>query len=389
MKLAEYEKDFRALLARAGALLESPVQPVYLAWVIENALERRLIRRQRCGIATDSPMMCFYDAKRGHDIASGVQAYSLEVAGEMLMLAKVVPPQGTEVAAFWVVRDADYRDLYREIRRWLRAMRDTYTEPIQSEETRQTLWDNTIGFLRRDVEKLREYGVPQKRGVLLSGEPGNGKTMACRWLSAQCDRLDLLWLTVTWEEYEYASREGTLQDLFQPNAPGVVLFDDFDVALRNRETHDVGREQTTFLTQMDGMSPKTGVVYLFTSNLKPADLDSAVRRPGRIDRVIEFRRPDAALRSQSIQRYWHKDLLATLDVEAVVAATEGLSFAELEEMKKRLAMEFIDSGTASWEDILRSLLTSKAAASVERRPIGFNAIPGDNVTMTSATLKAK
>src|SRR5262245_60914724 len=54
------------------------------------------------------------------------------------------------------------------------------------------------------------------------------------------------------------------------------------------------REATTFLTELDGLHPREGIVYLFTSNLSPARIDRAARRPGRIDLLLHFPRPDTA-----------------------------------------------------------------------------------------------
>jgi SpoVK/Ycf46/Vps4 family AAA+-type ATPase len=158
--------------------------------------------------------------------------------------------------------------------------------------------------------------------------------------------------------------------LFQPDRPGVVLFDDFDTALRDRRSCDNPREQSTFLTEIDGMSPKIGVVYLFTSNLKSEELDPALRRPGRIDDIIHFAKPNAERRRELIQGRWHAEIADAIDVEEVVRHTDGFSFAEMEELKKQLVLGFLDSGCFDWDSARASLAQRKELVET-RRSIGF------------------
>jgi ATP-dependent 26S proteasome regulatory subunit len=212
-----------------------------------------------------------------------------------------------------------------------------------------------------------------KRGVLLSGQPGNGKTMACRWLAGQCRRHGLLWSTVSAEQYTNACGSRSVPNLFQLKSPGIILFDDFDQALRDRESvHDTDR-QSTFLTELDGIRPKVGVVYLFTTNQELNRLDPALCRPGRIDVVIRFPRPDVSLRRQLIQQTWHRDLRTALDVDRVVTETDGLSFAEIEELRTLLVLHFLDTHRWNWAAARRALGHRREEEPLQR-PIGFGAV---------------
>ena len=54
----------------------------------------------------------------------------------------------------------------------------------------EVLWRNTIGFLDpANLRRIKDLGGRAKRGLLLSGPPGNGKTTACRWIFRECRRL--------------------------------------------------------------------------------------------------------------------------------------------------------------------------------------------------------
>jgi ATP-dependent 26S proteasome regulatory subunit len=237
------------------------------------------------------------------------------------------------------------------------------------------LWANTIGFLRHGAEVMARYAVPQKRGVLLLGEPGNGKTMACRWLRDRCIRERFAWRSVTAEEFESARHESQAHELFELDRPGIVFFDDVDMAVRDRGQFNQTSDHSTFLGGLDGLEVHRGVVYLFTSNAQLASLDSAFLRPGRIDLVMTFARPDAELRRRLIET-WHADLLAAIDLDLVVAETEGLSFAEIEECKKLLVLNFAERAEWDWAAALAAFRFGRGPGG-PRTAIGFNASPAD------------
>jgi hypothetical protein len=114
-----------------------------------------------------------------------------------------------------------------------------------------------------------------------------------------------------------------------------------------------------------------GVVYLFTSNARLEDLDPAFRRPGRIDIVMHFPRPDAALRRRFIEEKWHPSIAAAINLDRATADTEGLSFAELDEVKKLLVLAYLESGNWDWPQSWESYTRGRADAA-PRRTIGFN-----------------
>ena len=267
-----------------------------------------------------------------------------------------------------------HRRLYRFLRRLERSSMDV-VPPIMRENDRLRLWSETIGFLAQGRQTLKMYGVPQKRGVLLLGMPGNGKTMACRWLLSLCHRRGLRWRSVSAQEYSSAKQNGEVHELFELDGPGIILFDDLDQSLRDGQGSDSDR--TTFLTELDGLHPREGVVYLFTSNARVCDLDPAFRRPGRIDLYLHFPRPDAELRRTFVVERWHADITAAIDLDEVVRETDGMSFAEMDEIKKLLVLRFLDTKAwdwgAAWSAYQAGHNTGKSA-----QRIGFNS-PGTRI----------
>ncbi len=262
----------------------------------------------------------------------------------------------------------DYRRLYGVLRRAVRR-RQRHWPPLMVAEDQHRLWQNTIGFLKQTQHRLRELGVPAKRGVLLLGEPGNGKTMACRWLRGHCNRLGLGWRNVSAEEFESNRREGNAHELFVLHRPGIVIFDDVDMAIRQRQQSFESADASTFLRGLDGIDQHHGVVYIFTTNATVTQLDPAFLRPGRIDLVLEFKRPDAALRQRFIAEHWHADIVAVIDLDAVVAVTEGLSFAELDEIKRLMVLDYLETDEWNWDRAWAEFRHGRGEG--ERPPIGF------------------
>jgi hypothetical protein len=273
-----------------------------------------------------------------------------------------------ESCQFWAVPARSYRAFYRVVRRLMRQQQD-HRPPLLRAGELDRLWKNTIHFLRHGRDVLKRYGVPQKRGVLLLGEPGNGKTMACRWLRGECNQHRLDWATVTAERFEQARFDGEAHQLFELRRPGIVLFDDVDIGMRSSGSAGHCGPQSTLLCGLDGLEIRQGVVYLFTSNARLDELDPAFRRPGRIDLVMEFPQPDAALRRRFISQHWHAEIAGGIDLETAVRDSDGLSFAEMDEVKKLLVLGFLENGRWEWGQACERLRSGRTDAS--RRRIGF------------------
>jgi len=243
--------------------------------------------------------------------------------------------------------------------------------PVLPEGYENLLWDNTIGFLeQRNIERYQKYSVRAHRGVLLNGPPGNGKTMACRWIWEECRNRNWERRLVTPDKYRAARQQGEVEDLFQVFDRGVVFFDDMDLALRDRERVGESEDQSVFLTALDGMKVKSGVVFVFTTNCSLDGIDRAFKRPGRIDLTLSFRLPDAEMRRRLIRR-WHQDIREHIMEESVVAATDGNSFAEIEELKNLLIMQFLNNGVWDWDRTFRQFHSSRKEFATSHKKVGF------------------
>jgi hypothetical protein len=284
--------------------------------------------------------------------------------------------------SFVAVDRKDYRRLYRIALRCRRDLQPPSTPPILPVDQVDLLWRNTIGYLdRSNLRRIKAYGGRAKRGVLLTGSPGNGKTMACRWIWEECRRRRWDWRLVTPDAYRQARATDSIERLFSVERRGIVFFDDMDLALRDRETVHETEDQAVFLSALDGIQINEGVVFVFTTNCALELIDQAFKRPGRLDLVLHFKAPDPALRRRLMER-WHRDIRQNLNLDTAVDSTDGYSFAEIEELKNLLIMNFMDCGRWDWGWALKQFdINREELSKRHRRQVGF----GHNDPVLSGT----
>ena len=371
MSLYRYQKDMKFCVDRASQLLGQQALPIRLDEATEDIL-RRCARRKECvGFGSEPALMRLTDGQSGQHIGVGLEHLLCDIGDRVVDVIQVRVPYIDWLDDFWAVPRAELWRLYRFLRRQLRG-RQYRAAPILSERNRRLLWNNTVGLLTRARSNLEKYRVSVKRGVILTGPPGNGKTMACRWLTSHCRRHGLQWRVVHGEDLADCSTSDQMSRLFHLDSPGILLFDDFDQSLLDRERFGEDDRLQTFLTQLDGIRPKQGVVFLFTSNRSLCDLDPAIRRPGRIDVVVEFGLPSAELRQQLVDRSWQPEIRQNVNTEQVVRDTDGMSFAEIEELRTLLVFQFVDTGRWDWSSAV-STLRERRMLTHRTRPIGFAA----------------
>jgi SpoVK/Ycf46/Vps4 family AAA+-type ATPase len=210
------------------------------------------------------------------------------------------------------------------------------------------------------------------------GPPGNGKTSACRWIWEECRQRNWQWRLVTPDAYQQARHscnpQEAVRELFTVEGCGIVFFDDMDLALRDRETVRETDDQAVFLGALDGISVQEGIVFIFTTNCALELIDPAFKRPGRLDLVLHFKAPDAGMRGRLIAR-WHEDIRSHLDLDKAVSSTEGLSFAEIEELKNLLIMRYLDAGIWSWSWALEQFEANRNELANRRGRVGFGCPP--------------
>lgn len=302
----------------------------------------------------------------------GIRLYEIQGVRFARMRAHHSDTQNVWGLDFVAVAEADYRRLYKIALKCRQSIEKPTTPPVLPQEQLDLLWNNTIGYLEgTNLERIKAYGGRAKRGVLLTGAPGNGKTMACRWIWEACRERRWEYRLVTPDNYRSARAHDSIEELFSVDRRGIVFFDDMDLAIRDRDKVHETEDQAVFLSALDGIAVHEGVVFVFTTNCSLDLIDRAFKRPGRLDVVLHFKGPDHTLRRRLMER-WHSEILANIDVDAAVESTEGYTFAEVEELKNLLVMRRMEVDQWDWDwamkqfDINRSELNGRPA-----RHVGF------------------
>lgn len=259
----------------------------------------------------------------------------------------------------------------------------TFADVAGADEAKQELRD-IVDFLKNPA-KYRKIGAELTRGILLVGEPGNGKTLLAKAIAGEAN---CPFFSVTGSDFiEVFVGVGAarIRDLFaqaRKHAPCIIFIDEIDAIGRRRggglgSGHDE-REQTLnqLLTEMDGFaSSDTPVVIIGATNM-PSVLDRALLRPGRFDRRVLVPFPDADARRKCIEIYSRKIKLAPeVDMDKLVRESAGFSGADLANCVNQAAINATKDGRdvvtqADFEVAFKKLMESQKASRSESKTSG-------------------
>ena len=229
-------------------------------------------------------------------------------------------------------------------------------EPSLNELVRddfETFWESEAWFAQQSL--------PYRRGFLLYGPPGNGKTTVVRIMA--CHPL------VSTFSIDF-SAEGlpndALSELFQTaedKAPALIILEDLDRTFGAGGTGN--RTAITLphlLSCLDGLAMQNGIVTVATAN-DPTDLDPAIlKRPGRFDRLAPFPLPVPELRGQYIQKL-ARGTIDEHSLETIARESDRLSFAQLREAYILAGQRSFRCGSAvQAEQILAAIMTIREEA---------------------------
>jgi hypothetical protein len=190
--------------------------------------------------------------------------------------------------------------------------------------------------------RLRDLGIHLKRGLLLHGPPGTGKTHTVRYLLGRLAGSTVV--VLTGQGLMFIEQAAALA---RKLAPSLVVVEDVDLIAQDRGFSPLGNPALfSLLDAMDGVAADADVTFILTTNRVEVLEEALTQRPGRIDLAVEIPRPDPAGRRRLIELYSGRAQVAA-DLEPVIAATEGATASAIKELMRRAVLRAIEVDPAA------------------------------------------
>ena len=280
-----------------------------------------------------------------------------------------------EVLGAIEITDADFKEAHRGIEP--SALREVFVEVPDVtwadvgglEDTKERLRE-TIQWPLRYPNAFRTLKLQAPKGILLYGPPGTGKTLLAKavanesksnFISIKGPELLSKWV---------GESEKGVRDVFskaRENAPTIVFFDELDsiAGERGRSLGDSGvseRVVSQLLTELDGLEELEDVVVIATSN-RPDLIDSALLRPGRLDRHVHVPVPDEEARRAIFEVHIRDRPLADdVDLDRLAEETDGYVGADIEALVREASL-------AALRDLVERVGPEDVEAETERARI--------------------
>ena len=199
----------------------------------------------------------------------------------------------------------------------------------------------------RNPELMKAFGKTTRGGLLMYGPPGCGKTFIAR---ATAGELGAHFLAVGLSDVldmYVGNSEKNLHEIFETarrKSPCVLFLDEIDALGRKRSQmrNSSGNVINQLLSEMDGVNAKNEGVFVLAATNHPWDVDTALRRPGRLDRTLLVLPPDLEARASLLEMSLRDRPVQNIDVNGLAKTTEdfsGADLAHLTDSASELAME--------------------------------------------------
>nr|CCC93530.1 protease regulatory ATPase subunit 4 [Trypanosoma congolense IL3000] len=228
---------------------------------------------------------------------------------------------------------------------------DPQVYKMQITDNEKNISFQEIGGLQEQMRQMREVvelpltnpelfvrvGISPPKGVLLYGPPGTGKTLLAKAIASNVDAAFLKIVASSIVDKYIGESARVLREMFafaREHEPCIIFIDEIDAIGGKRidgtsSDREVQRTLMELLHQMDGFE-KLGKVKVIMATNRPDTLDSALMRPGRLDRKIEIGLPNEAARLDILKIHASKITKAgDIDYDSIVTLSEGFNGADL------------------------------------------------------------
>jgi transitional endoplasmic reticulum ATPase len=280
------------------------------------------------------------DYEKVHRFAPKLNAHQLKAASVWLKPKAVSSPPGGRLADEGAPGDLttelfiDYlRSQYLASNVNLGEVQEIELHDLKGvDDVIQSLEAHIILPLENDT-LAKELGLKPKRGVLLAGPPGTGKTSVGRALAHRLkSKFFLVDGTFISGTHHFYNQIHQLFEAAKQNAPSILFIDDSDAIFESGEELGLYRY---LLTMLDGLeSASAGRVCVMLTAMDISNLPPALIRSGRIELWLEMRLPEPAARVDILRRHIAGvgTLDSDIDIPSLVAQTEGFTGADLKRL---------------------------------------------------------
>lgn len=188
---------------------------------------------------------------------------------------------------------------------------------------------NDIEYFWNNEKKFNNYNFTYKRGILLYGQPGCGKSSICLLLAEKIIEKNGIVIYVNNNDDLTAFNESIPQfRMIESNTPVLCVLEDLDGLLKFHEN------ETKLLNLLDGVNQLNNIVYIGNTNYPENLKDRITNRPSRFDRRYEIKIPNKKVRKFYLEKKITKEDQKKYDIDLIAEKTEGLSLAHLGEIIK-------------------------------------------------------
>jgi len=238
---------------------------------------------------------------------------------------------------------------------------------------------HSVDFLARS-DRLAAFGIAPRRGILLTGRPGTGKTLLCKVLMNNSPDITCITIPAVMLTFTYGLQE--VYELARDLSPCIVFLEDVDLVGQGRfeSFYSRGEALAQLLYALDGIEECRNVVTIATTNWLDI-LDEALKdRPSRFDRIVSVDLPDIGQRKEFLDHLSRRIPMPRSVMEHLAARSEGMTPAQIQEVVHAVVIESgVDpTDSPNWHSVFSAEAVDQALARVCRKPqrMGFDTRSG-------------